>query len=63
MKKDNFGGTFSAGIMARVFVLPQPGWLVHDEITTSSRLSLAQLVKNKNQKGFFAILLVIFIAT
>jgi hypothetical protein len=25
MKKDNFGGTFSAGIMARVFVLPQPG--------------------------------------
>jgi hypothetical protein len=32
---------FSTGIMAQVFVLPQPEQLTQSEITTSSRLSLA----------------------
>jgi hypothetical protein len=39
------------GIIAHTFVLPQHEWLMHGEISTSSRLSLTML-NNKNRKSF-----------
>jgi hypothetical protein len=32
---------YSTGILEQAFVLPQPGWFMHGEIITSSRLSLS----------------------
>jgi hypothetical protein len=38
-------------ILAQAFIFPQPEWLMHFEITTSSRFSSA-LLSNENQRGF-----------
>jgi hypothetical protein len=46
-----FYSFFSSGIMAPVFVLPQPEWLMQGESTTSSWFS-PNLLSNKNQRVF-----------